>query len=73
MGTKSKNRATRHSRSGVLVSGSEIRPIRDGREVSKGEVVARDGEATFTPGGSYRMERFPELARLIGADGGHRG
>ncbi len=73
MGTRSKNRPARHSRSGVLVSGSEIRPIRHGREVSKSEVVDRDGEATFTPGGSYRMERFPELARLIEADGGYRG
>ena len=66
MGSGAETRRARRSRRSVFIGQSEIRPIREAtREREAGEEDGREHTGAFIPGGSYRLEKFPALKRLV--------
>ncbi len=62
MSHKAKVYRVRRGSRPILIGNSEIRPLSQATSPAKAEQPVN---GTFTPGGSYQLEKFPALKSLI--------
>ncbi len=66
MAMKARDNGSKGTPRSVKIGDSEIRPIPDhGKKHSAERGSIQEDGVTFTPGGKYRPEKFPELERVL--------